>query len=157
MCFNKISVETRLTGYNQFYIQKEFVVNDELNLYLRTVPNLLRHASSALGEHISASGNLEDVPTEAVYEEFLQATVDIINAGANMAKTLKIMAEEIHLPEPGPIAGAALKPRLGFDHVEKNEIVYKALVSARQILNSHFDTVQPLAAEVADILSETPE
>ena len=132
-------------------------MNDGLNFYLRTVPTLLGHASSTLGNHISVSGNLEEVPTETIYEEFLQATVDIINAAANMANTLKIMAEEIDLPEPGPIAGARLKPRLGFDHAEKNEIVIKALISARQILNSHFDTVDHLAAEVADILSETPE
>lgn len=131
-------------------------MNDELNFYLRTVPHLLGYASSTLGSHISVSGNLEEVPTEIIYEDFLQATVDIINAAVNMANTLKIMAEDIDLPEPGPIAGARLKPRLGFDHTEKNEIVSKALVSARQILNSHFDTVQPLAAEVADILSETP-
>ena len=132
-------------------------MNNELNSYLRTVPNLLGHASSTLEKHISAQGELEDTPTETTYNEFVQAAEDIITAASHMAKTLKIIAEEIDLPEPGPIAGAALKPRLGFDYAEKDEIVFKALVSARQILRSYFDTVQPLAAEVADILSETSE
>ena len=132
-------------------------MNDELNFYLRTVPKSLGYALSTLEKHISAHGEIEDTPTETTYEEFVQATEDIITAASHMAKTLKIIAEEIDLPEPGPIAGAALKPRLGFDHAEKDEIVFKALVSARQILRSYFDTVQPLAAEVADVLSETSE
>ena len=85
-------------------------MNDELNLYLRTVPKSLGYALSTLEKHISAHGEIEDTLTETTYEEFVQATEDIITAASHMAKTLKIIAEEIDLPEPGPIAGAALKP-----------------------------------------------
>ena len=118
---------------------------------------LLWSHPATVEKHISVHGELEDTPTETTYEEFVQATEDIITAASHMAKTLTIIAEDIDLPEPGPIAGAVDKPRLGFAYAEKDEIVFKALVSASQILRSYFDTVQPLAAEIADILSETPE
>ena len=125
-------------------------MNDGLNTYLRTVPTLLGYAQSALEKHVSGSGDLEDVPTEDTYEDFIQTANDIINAAVNMVNTLEIMAENLDLPDPGPIAGARLKPRLDFSHRDKNKITRFALISARQILRSHFDTVHPLAAEVAD-------
>ena len=110
---------------------------------------MLRDALSELEEHVSSHGNLEDIPNEAIYEDFLQIAEDIISTAAYIAKTLKTMSEEIDLPEPDRIAGVRLKPRLAFTHTEKNEIVYLTLVSARQILRSHFDTVHPLAKKIA--------
>ena len=123
------------------------------------MPKLLEYAQSALEKHVSGSGNLEDVPTEAIYEDFIQTAEEIITAANHMVKTLEIMAEKLDLPDPDPgsIPGARLKPRLGFTHADKNKIASKALISARQILRSHFDTVDPLAAEVADILDDTSD
>ena len=120
------------------------------NFWLRTVPTSLRHALSELKEHVSESGNLEDLPTEAIYEDFIQTAEEIITAADHMVHALEEMAKNIDLPDPGPIAGARLKPHLAFTHADKNKITRFALIRARQILRSHFDTVHPLAAGVAD-------
>ena len=129
-------------------------MNDELNFYLRGVPQLLRNALSKVENHVSGSGNLEDIPTETIYEDFIQTAEDIITAADFMVHTLEIMAENLDLPDPGPIPGARLKPRLAFTHADKNKITRFTLISARQILRSHFDTVHPLAADIADICYE---
>lgn len=123
-------------------------MNDELNFYLRIVPNLLRNALSRLEEHLSSRGNLENIPNEAIYEDFLQIAEDMINTAAYMAKTLKTMSEKIDLQGTDHIEGPRLKPRLAFTHTEKNEIVNLTLESAKQILRSPFEPIDPLAVEI---------
>lgn len=67
---------------------------------------------------------------------------------------LKEISNNIDMPVPGPIAGAALKPRLDLSPSIKDEIARIVLVCAGQILRSDFDTVSFLSQEISDICEE---
>ena len=105
-------------------------------------------------EELDRSGGF---PTQAIYEELLYTTQSIVSVAVNMTEAIKRMAENLNLPEPGPLAGAARKVNLGLPHAQKDEIARRALISARQILGSNDRLIDSLAAEVADILDDTSD
>lgn len=123
-------------------------------------PTLLPVVQKILSETLSnlnTIGSPEDIPTEATYDDLLETTQRLITAVQFLTDELKTMAEGLDLPEPGPIAGAEGKLRLGLDHTYKNRIASMVLISARQILCSHYDTVHPYAEAIADICHEVIE
>ena len=127
---------------------------EKIKLYLSVVPELLKGSLSELEEHISELQTSEDALNETTYESLQQVTGDIVNAARYTAKSLKMIAENLSLPEKGEIAGPGSRHYLEITEIEKHEIVEMTLSSVMDILRSHFELVPDLARDITDTCQE---
>ena len=130
---------------------------EKIRFYLSPVLGLLERTVSVLEEPIRELKTNGEAPNETTYESLQEEIENIINAAVHMAKSLKIIAENLSLPEKSDIPGPARQHRLDITEIEKHEIVDMTLVSAIEILRSHFDTVSDLALDITETCQEYQE